>query len=234
MGHKAPQRRGARATPAAERPFLAALAPGGLIPGTTWQESRRVPRPSQASEPTGPSLTSPRRCLGGAPPQPALGPGKIILGTRFCMGILKNVPTATKRLGWTARTAGSSPGVSKRWVGSPYEPWTRDPGSALAAGALARASLITGAQWVRSRGRLVFSGCARAGASDYRGSSGCARAGDSEYRRSSPAPPRERALARACSSVACAARTNREQGTRGRRPRRAPRINAAPPTPATA
>jgi len=160
MGHKAPQRRGARATPAAERPFLAALAPGGLIPGTTWQESPRVPRPSQASEPTGPSLTSPRGCLGGSPPQPALGPGKIILGTRFCMGILKNVPTATKRLGWTARTAGSSPGAR------------------AGVGGLARATRI---QWACSRGRLVFSGCARAGASDFSGCSGCARAGASDF-----------------------------------------------------
>lgn len=36
---------------------------------------------------------------------PALSVTKIICAHRFCMGILKNVPTATKRLGWIARMA---------------------------------------------------------------------------------------------------------------------------------
>ena len=97
-----------------------------------------------------PSLTSPGRCPGGAPPQPALGTTKIFSGTRICMGKLKNVPTATKRSGWTARTAGSGPG----------RPRDRPRGPRAAAERVARACRAT--DGVR----------ARAGESCHRGSQG--------------------------------------------------------------
>ena len=53
-----------------------------------------------------PSLTSPGRCPGGAPPQPALGATKTTRPARICMGKTKNVLAAAKRLVRTARTLG--------------------------------------------------------------------------------------------------------------------------------
>jgi hypothetical protein len=104
------------------------------------------------------------------------------------MGNLKNVPTATRRLGWTARIAGSAPGARATVRGVP--PGGRRTARAGASvGVLARACrLIGGHSGVHPLG--LARACrlqrgARAGASDLDG------AGPAGHRASQGTPERQ-------------------------------------------
>lgn len=152
MGHKAPALKGRPAQRRRPKAFPGGTCSGGVSPRNREQEAPRVPWPSQASGPTGPSLTSPGSACGGSPPHPALGPVKTARVSRFCMGKKRNVPTATKRPGWTARIAGSCPGAlaTSRGAGGGLGVCARAGVSVLArapritGGALARACRVTG------------------------------------------------------------------------------------------
>ena len=170
MGHKAPALKGRPAQRRRPKAFPGGTCSGGVSPRNREQEAPRVPWPSQASGPTGPSLTSPGSACGGSPPHPALGPVKTARVSRFCMGKKRNVPTATKRPGWTARIAGSCPGALAT---------SRGAGGGLGVCARAGVSGHRGSQ----RGRPLQ---ARAGVSGYRG---CARAGVSGHRGSQRGRP---------------------------------------------